>query len=300
MALRVRTCDRTLAAPLFSCVRDSLPRCYRPGDAFELALVWRRFSFPAWRRDFSYLEGPSTDSPLGAISACGEDYHPLYDELQVHLDVTTYHTGESATIRFEAVGSDRGGYFGVQDLQILAAYAWPSPPQPPSPPGRWEPDYNFEDRWPGATGWSGSASLAITNCDVLGTMLGGYQVLGSSDYVEKTFTGLPPHSTLRVQLIYTRVDRLQTGVLLVDGAVVWRRGFNYNEAKSTSACGTLGHVSFNEIQDEVDVAVDHSSENVTVRVAAEGGDSRGYFGIQDVKLLTGVSHPSPPAPPSPP
>ena len=79
----------------------------------------------AWRRDFSYLEGPSADSPTGSVSACGADWHPLYNEVQVHLDVTTYHTGESATIRFEAVGSDPGGYFGIQDVKLITGVSHP-------------------------------------------------------------------------------------------------------------------------------------------------------------------------------
>ena len=245
------------------------------------------------------------------------------------IDVTASHSSDSVTIRFGAIGSDRGNWWGIQDVQILAAYSWPSPPQPPSPPGIWAPGFHFEDRWPEATGWRSSTPLRVTNCGVLGTMAGGYQVFGANDFVEKAFTGLPPHSSLRVLVTYTRIDTLPIGLLFVDGVEVWRRTWNYLEAKSINACGSasggasnphvpciaLGihplahkmrassraddyHSSQNEIQDFVDVEVDHYSENVTIRAAAEG--SEGYFGIQHVKLSSSKSLPLPPSPPSPP
>lgn len=179
--------------------------------------------FAAWRRSFSYLEGPNQhgDSPLGATSACGQDWHGLYNEVQVHIDVTTFHTGQTATVRFEAVGSDRGGYFGVQSLQILSAQSHPSPPSPPSPPGVWQ-GIIHEDRFPGASGWNAS-NLGISNCVGLQvpTMLGGYQLLqGSyqartSDFAEKTFYNLPHHQVLRVKAIYTRVDALSVGQMWI-------------------------------------------------------------------------------------
>jgi len=257
----------------------------------------------AWRRGFNYREGPSADSPTGSVSACGVDWHPLYNEVQVHLDVTTYHTGESATIRFEAVGSDRGGYFGVNDVQITSAVPHPSPPLPPSPPGVWESDVLFHERWPGATGWNGT-SVSVTNCGSLGTMLGGYKVLlGShgaraSAVVEKTFTNLPSHHVLRIRATFTRIDALTNGMMTVDGTEAWRRDFSYLEGPSAdsplgaiSACGKDWHPSYNEVQVHLDVTTYHTGESATIRFEAVGSDPGGYFGIQDVKLITGVSHP---------
>ena len=128
--------------------------------------------------------------------------------------------------------------------------------------------------------------------------LGGYQVLGPTDYVEKRFTGLPSHETLRIRLTYTRVDRLSTGLVWVDGVEAWRRGFNYLESGSMSVCGVVGgHPENNEIQAEIDFAMAHSALNVTVRVGAEG--SGGWWGMQAVILSTAVPHPPHPSPPPP-
>ena len=80
-------------------------------------------------------------------------------------------------------------------------------------------------------------------------MLGGYGVLnGASAYVEKVITGLPAHSTLRIQLTYTRVDHLGAGVISVDGVQAWRRTFSYFESGAIHACGSGGASLNNEVQ----------------------------------------------------
>ena len=43
------------------------------------------------------------------------------------------------------------------------------------------------DVWPGADGWESNRPLAVTTCDTLGSMLGGYGVFGSGAYAQKTF-----------------------------------------------------------------------------------------------------------------
>ena len=244
----------------------------------------------AYQKSFHYLE-------RGSISACGRGGHSLNNEIPAYVDVTVDHFSDSATVRVTSTTTGTSSFWGMNDMTLSAVLPHPSPPAPPSPPGNWEPEPVYEDRWPGATGWSGT-SLAVTTCSTLGTMLGGYQVLDATSHVEKTFTGLPLHGSLRLRMTYTRVDRLSVGLVFVDGAETWRYSFYYLESGSTAACGVGGHPLNNEIQKLVDVTVSHSSDTVTIKVAAEG--TEGWFGIQDISLITAVSHPSPPAPPSPP
>ena len=109
---------------------------------------------------------------------CGENYHPVFNEIQVQVDVAVSHSSSTATIRLAALGED--GYFGIQDLTITSAMALPSPPSPPNAPGIWQSGPAFIDSWAGATGWQGTyngewvgTSLGVTTCADLGTMLGG-------------------------------------------------------------------------------------------------------------------------------
>ncbi len=70
------------------------------------------------------------------------------------------------------------------------------------------------DSWnPGSTsnlGWNcvgcGGSSPWLTSCGTNLTMLGGYGICGSGCYFEKTFTGLPPHSEVYVEVAYYAID----------------------------------------------------------------------------------------------
>jgi len=244
-----------------------------------------------WQREFSYLEAGST-------SACGTSGHPINNEIPADADVVVAHSGRMVTIRFTSTlpASSPRSFWGVNDVKVSTVQPYPSPPAPPFAPGVWLE--SIRDRWPGATGWTGT-STAITACGEFGLMLGGYQTLDTSSFVEKVFTDLPPHSMLQVRAMYTRVDRLGAGLMYVDGGQVWRRPFNYLEAGSQRQCGAGGHSLNNEIQVQADVTLTHSAGTVTIRFGAEG-NSGGNWGIQDVILTFGIGHPSPPAPPSPP
>jgi len=197
------------------------------------------------------------------------------------------HFAESVTIRVAGAGTM--GWWGIQGVRLETAVSHPSPPAPPAPPGMWTAPVH-EDWWPDATGWTGS-SLAVSTCGHFGTMLGGYGGLNASAYVEKTFTNLPAHSSLRLQLTFTRVDRLDTGLIYVDGAETWRHTFGiYFVTGSEHVCGaaeTGEH--YQDIQVKVDVMVTHFAESVTIRVAGAG--TMGWWGIQGVRLETAVPHP---------
>ena len=126
-------------------------------------------------------------------------------------------------------------------------------------------------------------------------MLGGYQVLDASAYLEKTFTNLPLHSSLRLQLTFTRIDKLDTGLIYVDGAETWRHVFGIGGvAGAQHACGRASGY-YEDLQVKVDVMVTHFAESVTIRVAgalSEHQDTAGdgWFGIQGVRLETAVPH----------
>ena len=92
-------------------------------------------------------------------------------------------------------------------LRLLRTTSLP-PPSPPSLPGEWAPVAH--DIWPGATGWTSSVPLsssAVTTCGIYGTMVGGFGVFGAGDHIEKTFTGLPPHTALRIRATFFKIDQ---------------------------------------------------------------------------------------------
>ena len=241
-------------------------------------------SVEAWRKSFHW-----TDT-FGSVAACGAGGHAVNNEIPAHVDVTVDHYAEDMTIRVTSSTTGSNSFWGMNDMIISLVIPHPSPPAPPATPGVWMAPVN-EDRWPGATGWTGT-SLKMTACAQFGTMLGGYQVLDASAYVEKTFTNLPSHQTLRLRLTFTRVDNLDTGLIHVDGAETWRRTFGiYSVVGSEPMCGAANRHSFYyEIQEKVDLMVTHSAESVTIRVGAAG--TTGWWGIQRVRIETAASLPS--------
>ena len=241
-------------------------------------------------------------------------------DVVAHVDTTTYHFKESATIRITTEASQNYQWWGVQDFKLETMTPHPSPPAPPFAPGVWEAPFGLISReiFPGRNeGWSGVPSAEVTTvCGELGTFLGGDQVFGVGAYVEKTFVNLPAHHGIRVQFTFLKVDHWngRQGVALLDGGEIWRSDVyhqqgGYTDGRHGSAqnargrgdngCGVKGY-NQGDLAIEVEVSSDHYSPNATLRFTSTLDQPNDYWGIQDVRFSLVQDHPSPPAPPHPP
>ena len=141
----------------------------------------------------------------------------------------------------------------------------------------WNPSVNSNLGW-SCTNCSGGAPY-LTTCGTV-RMLGGYGMCGNGCYFEKTFTGLPAHTELMVEVFWWSVDSWDqmsggAGVdlvaLRIDGTEV-SRATPYGPAASTtnvrrtnaSVCGLSDHV---DIGPQILVGwTAHTASNVMVRV----------------------------------
>ena len=107
-------------------------------------------------------------------------------------------------------------------------------------------------------------AVTTSTCGSLGTILGGYNVLGRGQYVEKAFDlATFPHDVLEVWLTFIKVDSWESDKearMLVDGVVAWTHSFTPSEGKQI--CGNGGH----EVVEHVHVKQDHTADLVTIRV----------------------------------
>ena len=131
-------------------------------------------------------------------SECGGGGYNLGDR-ESTLDTTLDHFDSSAHVSISTTigsGGVRGnGYYnedrscwGINNIRILVARHFPSPPAPPLNPGIWsEVASNAWLLGHGVSGWSGVPGGNITtNCGAFGTIVGGYGVFGVGAYIEKT------------------------------------------------------------------------------------------------------------------
>ena len=145
------------------------------------------------------------------MAACGRsDYGSTTNEVPVEVDVIVTHFADNATLRIGSTVSQTGEYWGIQNGRLWRKVPRPSPPSPPSLPGQWTFVQRFVfprdvDAWDGDAGCCGPAH--VTTCGSVGTMLGGYEVFGVNAYAERTFSGLPPHTHVRVQFTFIRIDQ---------------------------------------------------------------------------------------------
>ena len=213
------------------------------------------FKVDGWNNDYGQMlvdGGVAWQSPKYSShgdNVCGSMSYNQKD-LMVELDVTVAHVASSATVRFTTTLTDSGDYWGIQDVSLSLVQDHPSPPAPPHPPGVW--DYLvMHDRWPGATGWSGNVSLdasSVTTCGWLGTMIGGFERFGRGAYIEKTIDELSPHSGMRVQAQFYKIDQWngKRGQLFVDDMLVWESDSYHQQSsgpqvQGTCCCGVKGY-----------------------------------------------------------
>ena len=136
-------------------------------------------------------------------------------DLELTLDTTLDHFDSSAHISISTTigsGGIRGdrwhnelrSYWGINNIRILVAVLFPSPPAPPLTPGTYSEV--SDEAWllgHGVSGWTGVPGGNITtNCGTLGTIVGGYGVFGAGAYIEKTVGESLFKPCLRTVLLY--------------------------------------------------------------------------------------------------
>jgi hypothetical protein len=146
-----------------------------------------------------------------------------------------------------------------------------------------------QDRFDGGDirGWSSSIAqnLGTTHCGALGELLGGFGLLGSGDWLEKTYADLPTHSSVSLQLVFVKVDSWdgERGIVLVDGREIWSRAFVVREG--SQHCG--GELGWHERDYQVGpLSIDHVARSLTLRVTTtlNQGAQDESFGISDVLI----------------
>jgi hypothetical protein len=140
----------------------------------------------------------------------------------------------------------------------------------------WNPSVNSNLGW-SCSGCNGGSPY-LTTCGSV-RMLGGYDMCGNGCYFEKTFTGLPAHTEVMVEVFWWSVDswdqlRLGAGVdlvaLLIDNTEV-SRATPYGPASNANVRRTnasvCGASNFVDIGPQILVGwTAHTASNVTVRV----------------------------------
>merc|ERR1712113_18178 len=148
-------------------------------------------------------------------------------------------------------------------------------------------------------------ALQVTKCGELGTMLGGYRVLGSGAYVEKTFDLIdaPAHGLVRVELDFFFLDSWDGSVngeearMYIDSELVWSSTSDFRE-HGLNYCGWSIFADRPAVPASADVL--SSASNITVRLTTtlDQDPSDESWGIQNVRILVAAA-PSP-LPSSPP
>ncbi len=117
----------------------------------------------------------------------------------------------------------------------------------------------------------------LTTCGTV-VMLGGYGMFGTGDYFEKTFTGLPPHTEVMVEVFWWSIDSWDQdsgGVdliaLSIDGTQVSRATPYGPQASSASVrssnASVCGNANWVDIGPQLLVGwAAHTAPNVTVRI----------------------------------
>ena len=160
----------------------------------------------------------------------------------------------------------------------------------------WNPSVNSNLGW-SCTNCSGGAPY-LTTCGTV-RMLGGYGMCGNGCYFEKTFTGLPAHTEVMVEVFWWSVDSWDqnntSGVdlvaLSIDGTEVSRAtpygpydSNGYVRGTNASVCGANGWI---DIGPQILVGwAAHTASSVTVRVTnlATQGSTDESMGIVMVRV----------------
>jgi hypothetical protein len=251
-----------------------------------------------------------TYTSQGTWSLCGNTRWRQGD-FKSHFDVTSNHVASTARIRITSTLDESGGNlgsWGINNIRVTLVMPHPSPPAPPSAPGQWNSTvsdaWNIGSQFP--EGWHGVPSPNPTsNCGEAGTIVGGFEKFGKGAFLERTFTDMPAHWGLRVQLDFILIDHWgrENAQIFIDGAVAWssnRRNANdwitLGEGYGWDhPCGGRKWQQ-HDVTSHVDMTTYHFKDSATIRITTEAKDFQ-WWGVQNFRLETMVPHPSPPAPP---
>jgi hypothetical protein len=109
-------------------------------------------------------------------------------------------------------------------------------------------------------GWQGARS--VTECGYFGTVLGGYNQLGRSSFLRKTFTGLCTHNTIAIAFAFIAIDAWagEEAFLFVDDVLVWRKSISNRNVGDGGCGGSAG----DSITFKVDLVIPHRERQMTV------------------------------------
>jgi len=144
---------------------------------------------------------------------------------------------------------------------------------------------DFEEA--GVDGWS---DAQLTECGGR-KILGGHCVEKKVPELTKTFTGLPPHSQVRVVAKYMMIDSWdnESGYMKADGNTVWIDTYNHaagDEKHGINVCGNA--TPERKLSSPIDITIPHSGSSVTLSFGATLDEHAcdESFGIDSVMIFT--------------
>ena len=212
------------------------------------------------------------DSAGAGVASCDGNAKAAVD-----FKLSVLHTKSFLELDISAIASGRGvaPAFSIAGLQIKPVVLGE---------GEWTGRlHNFAA---GIDSWIGT-SITRSDCGAsFGTVLGGPGVLGSNSNLAKTFTDIPAHTGLLVQLTFLFIGEWsgETAFLVADDVVVWSQAFS-SVGVTENDCGVKTAAS------RITVTLDqHTASRLALRVSTSLRKSADVasFAIQNVL----VAHPS--------
>lgn len=139
-----------------------------------------------------------------------------------------------------------------------------------------------------ADGWEVVSGASQTSVCVGNQLFGGFNVFGANTYIKKTFSSLPVHQKLRIQVQFWKIDSWddERASLLVNGQEVWSLNFHLYAGYSQQLCGVGG---WKDAIVDIDVTVLNSDTAVEVefRTTLDQGAGDESWGVRDFYLYLG-------------
>ena len=145
----------------------------------------------------------------------------------------------------------------------------------PSPPNSTVAPFNVSDEFLRAGGdvaaWQGASS--VTKCGHFGTVLGGYNQLGRSSFLRKTFKGLCTHNSIALAFGFIAIDAWagETALLFVDDVLVWSKSFSNINVGDGGCGGPAG----DSLEIKGNLVVLHSERQIKVEFRTSLDNARG-------------------------
>jgi len=131
-----------------------------------------------------------------------------------------------------------------------------------------------------------SSQIECTTCGSIGSLLGGYQVLGTGSSVSKAFSDLPTHSIVTINLDFVQIDSWDSERFYVyaDNDLVYT-SHRISKSTGTQECGSSSN-NWNEFVIPASFTFAHSSSSLTLKITTNlnSGPSDESWGIQKVHL----------------